>query len=181
MWFADLTPYAYLRDERPATIATLNVGWLESGRAYSRGVTPAAAIQRLRELVEHGKTKLTRGMHFCDLCPERGDESHPWGYAEVRVIGADGTRYAAPTLIFHYVAVHAYAPPTPFVDGLLRLADFRWDEAQARELCFACRSSLRRNEVHEGMRIVEGKREPITAIGFDCESCGTGYERMFPR
>ncbi|MEJ7786715.1 MAG: hypothetical protein WKF96_18085 [Solirubrobacteraceae bacterium] len=38
---------------------------------------------------------------------------------EIRVTGEDGTVYAAPTMIAHYVAEHDYLPPQEFVDALL--------------------------------------------------------------
>jgi hypothetical protein len=35
-------------------------------------------------------------------------------------VDATGARYAAPTLIHHYVIVHGYRPPQVFVDALMR-------------------------------------------------------------
>jgi hypothetical protein len=186
-WFEDLTPYAFLRhhDARETHVRTLNIGWLEKGRPFSKGTVPSAAIERLRQLVEFAATQATRGLHFCDLCPET-DDPEAWqsrsGHAEVRVHGADGTRYAAPVLVLHYVTVHQYAPPQAFVEGLLRLAQFRWDEARDRTLCFSCGASLRQTRVDNDLvRIVDGKREPVTSVWFDCETCGTSYNRSSPR
>ena len=42
------------------------------------------------------------------------------GNGEIRVTGEDGTVYAAPTMIAHYVAEHHYLPPQEFVDAVLR-------------------------------------------------------------
>jgi len=44
------------------------------------------------------------------------------GNGEVRVRAPDGRWYAAPTLVAHYVAVHGYLPPAPFVGAVLRRA-----------------------------------------------------------
>ena len=41
------------------------------------------------------------------------------GSAEIRVQGKEGKVYAAPTLIYHYVAAHDYDPPQEFVEALL--------------------------------------------------------------
>lgn len=41
------------------------------------------------------------------------------GNGEIRVAGAGGQVYAAPTLIYHYVADHHYKPPAEFVRAVL--------------------------------------------------------------
>jgi hypothetical protein len=70
---------------------------------------------------------LTRGWHRCSLggCahPDRpvvrsGGAEQVLGFAEVRAIGADGTAYAAPTLIHHYVVEHGYQPPEEFIAAI---------------------------------------------------------------
>jgi len=40
------------------------------------------------------------------------------GNGEIRVPAADGSLFAAPTLIGHYVAVHGYLPPAEFLYAL---------------------------------------------------------------
>ena len=42
------------------------------------------------------------------------------GTSEIRVFGQDGTIYAAPDLIYHYVIDHQYRPPDVFIDTLLQ-------------------------------------------------------------
>jgi hypothetical protein len=64
-----------------------------------------------------------RGWHRCDLCVdapyplamEIDGVTVPLGDAEIRVRGRNGTTYAAPSLIAHYVAEHHYAPPEEFL------------------------------------------------------------------
>jgi hypothetical protein len=41
------------------------------------------------------------------------------GDAEIRVTGRDGTVYAAPSLVAHYIAEHSYRPPDGFIEALL--------------------------------------------------------------
>ena len=41
------------------------------------------------------------------------------GSAEMTVKGKDGKIYAAPNLIYHYMAAHDYDPPKEFVEALL--------------------------------------------------------------
>lgn len=44
------------------------------------------------------------------------------GGAEIRVTGADGTVYATPDMIIHYVERHQYKPPDQFIAAVMRLA-----------------------------------------------------------
>jgi hypothetical protein len=68
----------------------------------------------------------TRGWKECAFCagepPVEVDvdgERSPVGDAEIRVTGTGDRRYAAPTLIVHYVAAHGYRPPDEFVDAVM--------------------------------------------------------------
>jgi hypothetical protein len=40
------------------------------------------------------------------------------GSAEIRVFARDGTAYAAPTLIYHYMKFHDHRPPDEFIRAL---------------------------------------------------------------
>jgi hypothetical protein len=124
----------------------------------------------------------TRGIHFCDLCPpaEHSASSvvsaRARGNAEIRVVGADGTRYAAPTLLHHYVLVHGYGPPQEFVDALMRSAHVAWATAKAEDLCLGCGSPMRRT----GSAPATYGGERVTCVSLDCETCGTSYQRRWP-
>ena len=191
MWFEDLTPYRYLRRPVTSSTRTLNVGWLERGHPFPSGPVPPAAITRLLDLVEHGPTNATRGMHFCDLCPSV-DRDEPevlhapvasrlWGNAEVRAVAPDGTRYAAPTLIHHYVTAHGYRPPAEFVAALMRVADLAWTTARDADQCFACGSPMRRTRTFNAVQIGKGGRqEPVVSVWLECATCGTSYDRAWP-
>lgn len=68
---------------------------------------------------------LMRGGHECEFCgcfgplfAERHGERRLLGVAEIRVFGAGGRIYAAPTLIYHYVAAHHYRAPHEFLQAL---------------------------------------------------------------
>ena len=43
------------------------------------------------------------------------------GSAEIRVLGGGGKVYAAPNLIYHYVAKHKYRPPEEFIEAVMRV------------------------------------------------------------
>jgi hypothetical protein len=119
-FFDDLTPYTYLHpeEEQPGTV---NVGWLDRWHPFPVGETSAEFRARLQQLCLR-RVKRTRGFHACDFCKGR---ARPHGSAEVRVPGA-GRVYAAPELVYHYVAAHGYKPPGEFIAAVLV-----WDESRA--------------------------------------------------
>ena len=43
------------------------------------------------------------------------------GGAEIRVFSAEGTIFAAPTLIYHYIHTHSYDPPIQFCRAVMDL------------------------------------------------------------
>jgi hypothetical protein len=49
---------------------------------------------------------------------ERHGEMRLLGSAEIRVFSESGAIYAAPDLIYHYMAAHRYKPPEQFVSAL---------------------------------------------------------------
>jgi hypothetical protein len=68
----------------------------------------------------------TRGGHDCEFCHvsavpryfERNGQRLFLGTSEIRIFSQTGTIYAAPTLIYHYVAAHHYKPPDEFLEAL---------------------------------------------------------------
>lgn len=126
---------------------TLNAGWLDKAHIHPTGPVPPEFVRRLVKLAE-SPVMLMRGKHYCNLCPhewgpqpERRDdrplreqmrtpppdavcrfESEEWtieGNGEIRVAEPDGTRWAAPRLILHYVLAHDYQPPAGFITAVL--------------------------------------------------------------
>ena len=185
MWFEDLSAYEYEAPERDLAgvegggmPATVNVGWLERGRAFSTGDVARAIVERLRLLAEHAPTQLMRGWHYCDLCPEDVPEDDlARSCAEIRVVGADGIRYAAPTLIEHYVTVHGYSPPRAFVDALMRVAGLSWEAAREGTLCLGCGGSLLVESSRPASKMIDGRRIPVVALSCSCRGCGVRYDR----
>ena len=125
-YFEDLTPYTY----RAGETHILNVGWLEASKGFLRGPVPFRFAMRLQKLSET-PVNVMRGLHYCDLCipPQDIIEQEPsyeevWelnrcGSGEVRVRNAAGTCFAAPALVWHYVAEHQYQPPEAFIDAVM--------------------------------------------------------------
>jgi hypothetical protein len=124
-YYQDLTPYTY--DDNEFDSLTLNVGWLDKGHEYSTGDVSESFVDRLwmfcRVFAAH-----TRGCHPCRFCQkpspgstlvQRNNEELGLGSAEIRVFGKNGTVYAAPNLIYHYVTAHHYRPPDEFIQAVL--------------------------------------------------------------
>lgn len=122
-YFADLSPYAYFHEGR--TPETLSVGWLSREHEFAAR-EPAKNL--LDSLFQFCKVSVfqSRGLHPCEFCSElnwvtvaaRDGLELNLGSAEIRVLSPDGFIFAAPTLIFHYVAVHNYKPPASFLMAL---------------------------------------------------------------
>ena len=161
MHFDDLSPYTY--GSAASDGRGVNVGWLDAPHGFPTGDTLPELRARLAVLVERGETGGMMGFHACTL-GHQVDERHV-GNGEIIALGADGTRYHAPTLILHYVEAHHYRPPQEFVDAVLRTASLSWAEAARDDLCLAC-----------AVRMTEALR--LDAHRFlDCPSCGRRYGR----
>lgn len=121
-YFEDLSDYIYAPGfVRPGTKA---VGWLARGHLFPT-VTPDEKDLDLLWLYCSISVVDTRGGHNCEFCPghgasyaERNGQRLFLGTAEIRVFSRDGGIYVAPTLIYHYVAVHHYKPPDAFLRAL---------------------------------------------------------------
>lgn len=114
----------------------MNVGWLDRDHEFPTGVIDPLFARKLVQLCVEHRMNVTRGWQNCQLCPWGGmeraraaglypirigheGEQYALGDAEIRVTHADGSVFAAPNLVAHYVLEHHYAPPAAFVDGVL--------------------------------------------------------------
>jgi hypothetical protein len=103
---------------------TVNIGWLGESTNYDQ-MDPDEGLLHL--VWDYCKISVAqyRGIHGCEYCqPRRSDvgqrhgEMRLLGSGEIRVFAEGGTIYAAPDLIYHYMAVHRYKPPDPFISAL---------------------------------------------------------------
>jgi len=128
-YFPDGSPYSYVAEAQKDV--AFNIGWLDKDVAYQTGDVPAEFVGRLRDICRSGVNR-TRGLHQCNLCPP--DQATTWvepttirgsaadyvvGGAEIRVLSRDGTVYASPDMIIHYVESHGYRPPEEFIEAVL--------------------------------------------------------------
>jgi hypothetical protein len=129
MYFPDLTPYEYGREEPRPDV--LNVGWLSRDQFFPRGTVPDTFVGQLEQLVGR-PVNLYRGTHLCEFCPEPlvkvnerglkmiGPSPGTFGNGEIRVEGDDGIIYVAPVLVLHYITEHGYLPPRAFLEAVAR-------------------------------------------------------------
>ncbi len=132
IWFADLSPYSYLRGHFEDLSRDLNVGWLSPEHPFPTAPPSTQLVNALLRCClrpEH----LCAGIHECEFdCLDAPPHDmitvdyhgHParLGNGEVRAKGLDGAVYTAPTLVAHYVAKHEYSPPDVFVEAVIRKA-----------------------------------------------------------
>ena len=108
------------------------VGWLDPSVPFPTGTVSPHLLERLETVAAHHVLQ-TRGFHPCPFCTDHrstrippateyidtSGETRLLGSAEMRVIPKDGGPiFAAPNLVLHYIAVHTYLPPKPFLDAL---------------------------------------------------------------
>lgn len=121
-YFKDLTPYSFLTVADRISPALLNVGWLSRRHPFERGPVDKSVLETLLRLCQT-RVQLTRGVHRCDMCEvfpnimAVGGREIALGNGEIRLPGAGGIVYAAPTLICHYIGTHEYRPPQQFLDA----------------------------------------------------------------
>lgn len=121
-YYRDLSEYSY-HDGMFYRPGTLNVGWLGREHEFSQAEPADEVLRALWEFCKISVAQM-RGIHECEFCSEsshlaqRNGETLLLGSSEIRVFSRGAEVYAAPTLIYHYIAVHHYSPPEAFVRAL---------------------------------------------------------------
>lgn len=115
-YFQDMTKYTYWEEFIDSDELILNVGWLSKDHPFTKGKLPISFHQKLDKVIQHDRVMETRGSHPCEFC-----DSHVSGNGEIWVRGRNGTIFAAPVLILHYIKEHDYLPPQSFIDAVERL------------------------------------------------------------
>jgi hypothetical protein len=121
-YFDDLSEYTYSR--RHVRPGTRNVGWLGDSHAFETAVPDPELLEVLWDYCAISLAQM-RGLHNCEFCPsgtsnlaESKGRTLLLGSAEIRVFSKHQDIYAAPNLIYHYVAVHHYKAPEKLLAAL---------------------------------------------------------------
>ena len=95
------------------------IGWLAAGHPFPIGQAPSELIDRVRLFVERSgesvgalALRVSQGFHTCELCGRFTSHSD-FGVPSRSVL------YVCPAMLEHYVTVHAYLPPSSFVEALM--------------------------------------------------------------
>lgn len=140
MYYEDLTKYNYMVAED-----SLNIGWLEKGHLFHKGIVPEEFMDKLWKYLRY-PVHVCRGFHACDLCKKHHagvpivkfkGQKRTAGYYEIRVWGKDGSVYAAPSLLFHYILQHKYQPPQKFIDAVMNSENVTSDEYYQKILTYS--------------------------------------------
>jgi len=123
MYYQDLQPYTYMGHSPDPTLLT--VGWLDCEHRFEKGNVPSGVLDKVLALC-FKPVNQTRGFHlspFLSPAPfgypvELKGQKLLLGAAEIRILGANGSSYAAPNLIYHYIKDCKYTPPTEVVLAL---------------------------------------------------------------
>ncbi len=120
----DLEPYEGCRTDAEISLTPLAVGWLQPGRPFDVGETPAEFLPALLPFCLPPETVCPwPGLPLCPLCRQPvilpGEDRSAAHLTEIRVIG-ETEIYAAPALIYHYVEAHHYQPPDEFIAAVLQ-------------------------------------------------------------
>ncbi|MGW3783596.1 DUF7919 family protein [Micromonospora chokoriensis] len=126
-YIPDLAPYDYY----PGAPDAIAAGWLDSSMPFTAGACPRDVRDRLVRLGAK-PVRLMRGYHYCQFCaatvePPRVIRADMRLYeapdvarrnGEIWLTGVEGTNFAAPVLIGHYVEEHRYLPPDGFIEAV---------------------------------------------------------------
>ncbi|MBX3083852.1 MAG: hypothetical protein KF716_19615 [Anaerolineae bacterium] len=152
MYFPDMAIYPNVLDS-----ANLRaIGWLDTEHEFSRGATPEAVMNKLRDiLLADLDVNRMRGFHICGFCARDtfGDKYSPTslddfrdymskstvylehlgqkkllGMSEIWLPSSSGVIYASPSLIYHYIEAHRYLPPQEFLEAVISFnLDANWN------------------------------------------------------
>jgi hypothetical protein len=131
MHYADMSYYTHnLRD---ALVNVRNIGWLNSAATFPIGYVEPQLLDILkRAFVGDGKCDaeavlIRSAQHCCEICGatpgfvELAGKKKPLGASEIWIPGEEGSFYAAPSLVIHYIETHGYLPPSEFLDALSKV------------------------------------------------------------
>jgi hypothetical protein len=120
----DLSPYTGCDCDQTIGLEPLAVGFLTRKYPFETGKVPPKFLQKLLPFCHPSKTvcQAPRTQNSAlggkQIEVEIGGDKVTLGGAEIRIIGEEDI-FAAPDLIYHYVADHHYLPPEEFIQAVL--------------------------------------------------------------
>lgn len=114
-YFQDLTYYSRFHFENAK-----NIGFGPQVPAEPAAALPEGFIGQLAKHLDYAVNG-QRGFGFRQITVE--GKTYPLGFSEIRVLGRDGTVYAAPDEVVADIQEGAYLPPAEFVDAVMNGID----------------------------------------------------------
>jgi hypothetical protein len=168
MFLPDLSPYQ-LSPAHPPMIA---VGWLDRAHPYDVQTASRRFLSRLHVFCT--RTNIgSMGIHECEFCPQPvsnisvqdGTHRHHLGSGIMLAFGQRNSIYAAPDLVYHYVCDHHYAPPSVFIQAILRGPLPTTRSYRARRMRLFAANSTDDGATAERLRMARRRFEEETLAG----------------
>jgi hypothetical protein len=134
MFYHDLELYRYGLPVPLSDVVT--VGWLSKEHGFPTGEIDIDLLRALEKLLYSHRVNPYRGRHVCEFCSAPVSyQGIILGSAEIWLPSLDGNViFAAPDLIYHYIAAHGYRPPAEFAVAAIRASQKKdWDANQESE------------------------------------------------
>jgi ribosomal protein L37E len=111
----DMKPYFYGPHDTMGFIQIVNIGWLDARHPFPTAEHSPELLNRIKQrLSEIKEVNVTYSRHACEFCGY--DKESSWEYHFYNP--GTGLGYAAPSMFYHYMAVHNYAPPQEFIQAI---------------------------------------------------------------
>ena len=129
MHYPDLTQCEWFQ----AKVPILMVGWLQSGRDFTRGDLSNEVFRKLVTLLKRPwDPHPSGGLHRCEFSRFSGgpfsvtfeDDTAPIGTANLFIPTGQHV-FLAPSTILHYIDAHGYSPPAEFQEAVLSCPEMR--------------------------------------------------------
>jgi hypothetical protein len=123
MYFPDLQLLSQI-----GTRTCIAIGWLDRDHPFPTAIPDERLLDRLFDLCLDPPGAYG-GAFQCPFCVDppymisesRNGKKIVLGNTDIYAVGLDGCVYCAPGLIYHYIAVHHYAPPAEFVAAVIAM------------------------------------------------------------
>lgn len=109
--YDDFTYYSYHHFENAQ-----NIGCIDIQSSYNIGNMADEFLEKLWKYLKY-PFNMTRGNSPLEV--NFNNDTRVIGFSEIRVVGNDLVKYAAPDLILHYIINLNYCPPQNFIDAVL--------------------------------------------------------------
>jgi len=91
------------------------IGFLSLDEEFEKGEVSVSFLIKLKAIWNDGITLATAGHHTCEFCRTVTGSSE-----KTLIDNENKIKYIIPELIFHYITIHKYLPPSEFIEFVMR-------------------------------------------------------------